>query len=115
MIMVSHTGISSQKFVSSPKPQGDIPGRRLLTVVVLLNVQGSAQGPDWRVQITDFGITKSIQDGHTAQITMGQGTHGFMAPEMIISTLTGSAYALELWSLGSMANYMLTTREHDVA
>jgi len=110
MIMVSHTGISSQKFVSCPKPQGDIPGRRLLTVVVLQNVLVAAQGPDWRVQITDFGITKRIQDGHTAQFTMGQGTHGFMAPEMIISTLTGSAYALDMWSLGCMAYYMLTNR-----
>jgi len=33
-----------------------------------------------------------------------------MAPELIISTLKGSAYALDMWSLGSMTYYMLTNR-----
>ena len=41
---------------------------------------------------------------------MGQGTSGYMAPEMIISVLNGSAYALDMWSLGSMTYYMLTNR-----
>lgn len=59
------------------------------------------------MQITDFGITKKIQDD---QFTMGQGTIGYMAPETIIPTLRGPTYALDMWSLGSMTYYMLTNR-----
>ncbi len=41
---------------------------------------------------------------------MYQGSPGFMAPEMILTSLQGSPYAVDLWSLGSMAYHMLTGR-----
>jgi serine/threonine protein kinase len=69
-----------------------------------------SKGPSWRVQITDFGITKKIHDGQTARGTLFQGTAGFMAPEMIVSNLSGPQYAIDMWSVGSMTYYMLTNR-----
>jgi serine/threonine protein kinase len=69
-----------------------------------------SKGPDWSVQITDFGITKKIHEGQTIQGTLYRGTAGFMAPEMIVSDLRGPQYAIDMWSIGSMAYYMLTNR-----
>ena len=69
-----------------------------------------SKGPDWSVQITDFGISKKTQDVQTAQGTLYQGTAGFMAPEMIVPSLSGPLYAIDMWSIGSMAYFMLTNR-----
>src|SRR5437879_2417787 len=33
-----------------------------------------------------------------------------MAPEMLISSLSGPPYAIDMWSLGSIAYFMLTNR-----
>jgi serine/threonine protein kinase len=69
-----------------------------------------SKGPRWSVQITDFGISKKTQDGQTAQGTLYQGTAGFMAPEMIVPSLSGPQYAIDMWSIGSMTYFMLTNR-----
>jgi serine/threonine protein kinase len=69
-----------------------------------------SKGPNWSVQITDFGITKKTDEGQTVQGTLYRGTAGFMAPEMIIPSLRGPQYAIDVWSIGSMAYYMLTNR-----
>ena len=76
-----------------------------------------SKGPSWSVQITDFGITKKIQDSQTAQGTLYQGTTGFMAPEMVVPNLSGPQYAIDMWSLGSLVYYMLTNRIflHEIA
>jgi serine/threonine protein kinase len=68
------------------------------------------KSPNWSVQITDFGITKKLQEGQTVQGTLYQGTAGFMAPEMIIPSLRGPLTAIDMWALGSMAFFMLTNR-----
>jgi serine/threonine protein kinase len=51
-----------------------------------------------------------MQDDQTAQGTRFQGTAGFMAPEMIVTSLHGPPYAIDIWSLGSITYYMLTNR-----
>jgi serine/threonine protein kinase len=67
-----------------------------------------SKGPEWSVQITDFGIAKKIQEGQSEPGTLRQGTMGYMAPEMVVPSLSGSPYGIDMWSLGSMVYYMLT-------
>jgi serine/threonine protein kinase len=93
------------------KPKAGHPERIWQIIgLTVQNVLVVSKGPSWRVQITDFGISKKIQDGHTAQGTLYQGTSGFMAPEMIVRSLSGPPYAIDMWSLGAMAYYILTHR-----
>src|SRR5687768_13055379 len=53
------------------------------------NILVASPGPYWSVQITDFGIVRKTQTSQTSH-SMGQGTMGFMAPEMLVSALKGS-------------------------
>jgi serine/threonine protein kinase len=69
----------------------------------------------WWVKITDFGISKRIEDSLGAPSTV-RGTPQFIAPELFGSfvTSTGQAavsvnpYAADIWALGEIAFQMLT-------
>ncbi|AEO68183.1 uncharacterized protein THITE_52698, partial [Thermothielavioides terrestris NRRL 8126] len=58
-------------------------------------------GPDWLVQISDFGISRRLDEDNT--VTKNQGTLGFMAPETLGLIPEGSSpYAMDIWSLGAL-------------
>ncbi|VUC37622.1 unnamed protein product [Clonostachys rosea] len=76
------------------------------------NIMVVTKGPDWFVKIADFGISKRRQKGVTTLHTLQRGTLGFVAPEVIgvNAETTGGSYtfAVDIWSLGAMAHYILT-------
>ncbi|SPQ24569.1 588fc70a-b4d3-47e8-93fb-448cc0a0d845 [Thermothielavioides terrestris] len=64
-------------------------------------------GPDWLVQISDFGISRRLDEDNT--VTKNQGTLGFMAPETLGLIPEGSSpYAMDIWSLGALLFVVLT-------
>jgi WD40 repeat protein len=71
------------------------------------NILVVSPGPDWLVQISDFGICRRLEEANT--VTMRQGTMGFMAPEMLGFVRRGSSpYAVDIWSLGALLFFVLT-------
>ncbi|KAK4463244.1 kinase-like domain-containing protein [Cladorrhinum samala] len=67
------------------------------------------KGPNWLVQISDFGISRRLEEGRTMQGTMGQGTHGYIAPELMGFVLEKRfPLAVDMWSLGAVIFRMLT-------
>jgi serine/threonine protein kinase len=71
------------------------------------NILVVSPGPAWRVQISDFGISRRLEEGTT--VTMRQGTLGFMAPELQGFIRAGSSpYAVDMWSLGALLFFVLT-------
>jgi len=73
------------------------------------NILVVSKGPDWLVQISDFGISKRLQEGGTMHGTMRQGTLGFMAPELLgFIPEKRFPYASDMWSLGAVAYRMFT-------
>lgn len=65
-------------------------------------------GPDWLVQITDFGISKRLQEDSSFRPTIGQGTLKFMAPEMLgMVSEKRYPYAVDIWSLGVIGFFLL--------
>jgi serine/threonine protein kinase len=73
------------------------------------------EGPEWWVKIADFGISKRARDGQTALRTL-TGTPAFAAPELLgfihseIFSGGDNSYttAVDLWSLGVVAFFILT-------
>ncbi|KAK4103124.1 kinase-like protein [Parathielavia hyrcaniae] len=71
------------------------------------NILVVSPGPDWLVQISDFGISQRLAE--EATVTMGQGTMGFMAPEVLGFVKRGSSpFAADIWSLGALLFFVLT-------
>ncbi|KAK3683414.1 kinase-like domain-containing protein [Podospora appendiculata] len=77
------------------------------------NILVVAKGPHWLVQISDFGISKRLQEGGTIQGTMRQGTLGFMAPELLgFVAEKRFPFAVDMWSLGAVAFRMFTGKQY---
>jgi len=71
------------------------------------NILVVSPGPDWLVQISDFGISRRLEEGAT--VTMRQGTMGFIAPEMLgFIRAKSSPYVADIWSLGALLFFALT-------
>jgi hypothetical protein len=71
------------------------------------NILVVSPGPEWFVQISDFGISRRLEESGT--VTMGHGTMGFMAPETLGYVRRGSSpYAADMWSLGALLFFALT-------
>ncbi|RAH67835.1 serine/threonine-protein kinase, partial [Aspergillus aculeatinus CBS 121060] len=77
-------------------------------------VQGA---PDWYVKIGDFGISKRVVDENTQYRTMGVGTPGYWAPEVLGEVISmhkdragNMQYTrlVDIWSLGVITFYILT-------
>ncbi|KAK1855278.1 calcium/calmodulin-dependent protein kinase type 1B [Colletotrichum chrysophilum] len=74
------------------------------------NILVVSPGPDWLVQISDFGISKRLRPDQSTLGTLRQGTIGFATPEMFGIVQDGChPYAADIWSLGTVAFMMLTT------
>lgn len=65
------------------------------------NILVSRRGPNWHVKITDFGISKNT-DG-TGLGTLGIGTDGYMAPELLKDDSGHYTPAVDVWALGAVA------------
>jgi serine/threonine protein kinase len=71
----------------------------------------------WWVKITDFGISKRIEDSLGAPSTV-KGTPQFIAPELLgsFANSTGyvavsvNPYAADMWALGEIAFQTLTKK-----
>lgn len=60
------------------------------------------------MQISDFGISRRLEEGRTMQGTMGQGTYGYIAPELMGFVLEKRfPLAADMWSLGAVIFRML--------
>ncbi|KAJ5353722.1 hypothetical protein N7541_006286 [Penicillium brevicompactum] len=81
------------------------------------NIFVVSKPPDkWWVKIGDFGISKRVAHGVTELRTIN-GTPGFIAPEVALKQLyevdvdeSSYDFTVDLWSLGVIAFYMLTTK-----
>ena len=67
----------------------------------LKNILVSHPGPNWHVKVTDFGLSKDTNG--TALGTLGIGTHGYMAPELVKDDPEHYTPAVDVWSLGAIA------------
>lgn len=68
-----------------------------------------SRGPDWLVQISDFGISRRLRPDQSTLGTMRRGTFGFIAPEMLGFIPDRShPYAADIWSLGTVVFRMVT-------
>ena len=71
-------------------------------------------GPDWYVKIADFGISKRRREDVSTLHTMGRGTYGYAAPEVLeLGTLTENAsysFLVDMWSLGAVVYKLLTSK-----
>ncbi|MCJ1470035.1 hypothetical protein MMC07_008680 [Pseudocyphellaria aurata] len=73
------------------------------------------KGPDWRVKIADFGISKQATEGLT-ELRTRVGTPTFTAPEVLgcfnfqLNDTSSNPYtnAVDIWSLGVTVFFMLT-------
>ncbi|CCF34475.1 calcium/calmodulin-dependent protein kinase type 1B [Colletotrichum higginsianum] len=75
------------------------------------NILVVLEGPQWLVQISDFGISKRLRPDMAQQTlgTMRRGTMGFIAPEMLGFVLERDyPHAVDIWSLGAVVFRMLT-------
>ncbi|KAH6635546.1 kinase-like domain-containing protein, partial [Chaetomium sp. MPI-SDFR-AT-0129] len=69
---------------------------------------------DWRVKISDFGISKRAADGVDRYSTANVGTQEYMAPEVRFfrSTLTMQkaqyTRAADMWAIGAICVHLLT-------
>ncbi|KAF5520197.1 Serine/threonine-protein kinase ATG1a [Colletotrichum aenigma] len=74
------------------------------------NILVVSKGPDWLVQISDFGISRRLPPEATLG-TMRKGTIGFIAPEVLEFVHDRShPYAADVWSLGTIIFKMLTLK-----
>ncbi|KAF4932729.1 Serine/threonine-protein kinase cds1 [Colletotrichum fructicola] len=73
------------------------------------NILVVSRGPDWLVQISDFGISRRLRPDQSTLGTMRRGTLGFIAPEMLgFITDRTHPYAVDIWSLGAVVFTMVT-------
>ena len=71
------------------------------------NIMVVTPGPDWLVQISDFGISRRFEGDGT--VTLKQGTMGFIAPELLgLSPPGSSPYVSDIFSLGAVLFFTLT-------
>ncbi|KAK4182575.1 kinase-like domain-containing protein, partial [Podospora australis] len=76
------------------------------------NILVLSTGPEWLVQISDFGISRRLEEGKTMQGTMRQGTLGYIAPELKgFVAEKGFPLAVDMWSLGALAFRMFAGRQ----
>ncbi|KAK3989414.1 Serine/threonine-protein kinase RAD53 [Cladorrhinum sp. PSN332] len=74
------------------------------------NILVVEKGPGWLVQISDFGISRKLEDGRTIG-TAQQGTLGYIAPEVMgFIDGKGLSFAADMWSLGAVLFRMLTRK-----
>ncbi|KAF0330031.1 calcium calmodulin-dependent protein kinase type 1b [Colletotrichum asianum] len=75
------------------------------------NILVVSRGPDWLVQISDFGISRRLRPDQSTLGTMRRGTLGFIAPEMLgFITDRSHPYAVDVWSLGTVIFRMVTEK-----
>ncbi|KAK2771850.1 calcium calmodulin-dependent protein kinase type 1b [Colletotrichum kahawae] len=75
------------------------------------NILVVSRGPDWLVQILDFGISRRLRPDQSTLGTMRRGTLGFIAPEMFGFVPDRShPYAVDIWSLGTVVFRMVTSK-----
>ncbi|KAL0937138.1 calcium/calmodulin-dependent protein kinase type 1B [Colletotrichum truncatum] len=75
------------------------------------NILVVSRGPDWLVQISDFGISRRLRQDQATLGTIRRGTLGFIAPEMLGFIQDRShPYAVDIWSLGTVIFRMLTKK-----
>ncbi|VUC37146.1 unnamed protein product [Clonostachys rosea] len=80
------------------------------------NIMVVVKGPRWYVKIADFGISKRRKHDLATLDTLQRGTLGFAAPEVLDPVMqqegkpASYTFAVDIWSLGSLAYYMLTNR-----
>ncbi|KAK4224042.1 Serine/threonine-protein kinase RAD53, partial [Podospora fimiseda] len=66
------------------------------------------KGPNWLVQISDFGISRKLDEGRSIG-TAQQGTFGYIAPEVMgFHEERGFPFAADMWSLGAVLFRMLS-------
>lgn len=70
--------------------------------------------PEGWVRIGNFGICKRVINGDTA-LTKVAGTTGYLAPEVlgfieIRSDRRGYTNAVDMWSLGAVVHWMMTSK-----
>lgn len=66
--------------------------------------------PDDRPRLTDFGITRILNDAPGTQHTLASGTPGFMAPEQAGAGPGESGRFTDVFGLGALLYYLLTGR-----
>lgn len=78
-------------------------------LTILKNILVVSKGPDWLVQISDFGISRRLQHEQGTLGTIQKGSFGFMAPEMLgLVNERDRPHAADIWSLGAILFRMLT-------
>ncbi|KAL1840116.1 hypothetical protein VTJ49DRAFT_772 [Mycothermus thermophilus] len=74
------------------------------------NILVVSSGPNWLVQICDFGLTRRLEEGNLG--TMRQGTLGYIAPELLgFVAEKRYPFAVDMWSLGCVIYRVLTGRD----
>ncbi|KAH7029485.1 kinase-like domain-containing protein [Microdochium trichocladiopsis] len=77
------------------------------------NIMVVATGPEWYVKIADFGISKRRREDVSTVNTMGRGTYGYAAPEVLGlgDTPENASYTflVDMWSLGAVLYKLLTS------
>ncbi|KAL2268817.1 hypothetical protein VTJ83DRAFT_3663 [Remersonia thermophila] len=74
------------------------------------NILVVSSGPNWLVQLCDFGLTRRLEEGSVG--TMRQGTLGYIAPELLgFVAEKRYPFAVDMWSLGCVIYRVLTGRE----
>ncbi|KAJ5979385.1 Tetratricopeptide-like helical [Penicillium viridicatum] len=72
------------------------------------NILIQSHPPDeWWVKISDFGISKRIEEAPGASTTL-RGTSGYIAPELYGLVERGPPFASDIWALGQIVFQLLT-------
>lgn len=62
----------------------------------------------WWVKLSDFGLSKRVEEASGAPTL--KGTPGYIAPELYKFTERGTAYASDIWAVGAILFFMLLKR-----
>lgn len=76
------------------------------------NIMVVDPGPEWYVKIADFGISKRRREDTSTLNTMGRGTEGYAAPEVLglgrAHENASYTFLVDMWSLGAVLYKILT-------
>jgi serine/threonine protein kinase len=77
-------------------------------LISLQNILIQSHPPDeWWIKISDFGISKRIEEAPGASTTL-RGTSGYIAPELYGLIERGNPFASDIWALGQIVFQLLT-------
>ncbi|KXJ90519.1 kinase-like domain-containing protein [Microdochium bolleyi] len=78
------------------------------------NIMVVDPSPEWYIKIADFGISKRRREDVSTLNTMGRGTEGYAAPEVLglghAHENASYTFLVDMWSLGAVV-YKLLTRQ----